>query len=234
LGKLQFESGLSFQIPNGFLVAIEGIDGTGKSTQARLLAEALARRGFAVVQSREPTAGTWGKLIRESAARGRKPPAEELELFIKDRQEHVANLIGPGLAAGKFVVLDRYYFSTAAYQGARGLDPDKILRQNEAFAPPPDLLVLIDLEASRVPARIQGRGLPQTDHFESRESIESARRIFNEIRRPYLARIDGTLSVGAIQRQIVDLVISGAIEKITQLKDRDAAQPLIAALQNPG
>ena len=106
--------------PAGILVAFEGIDGAGKTTQATLLEQWLHDSGIALVRTKEPTNGRWGKLVRESAATGRLAPAEELNAFLQDRKEHVETLLAPSLREGKAVIVDRYYFSTAAYQGARG------------------------------------------------------------------------------------------------------------------
>ena len=121
----------------GLFIVIEGIDGTGKSTQSKRLAEWFRSRGREVVLSREPTDGPWGKKLRESATTGRLSAEEELECFLNDRREHVEMSIKPALAEGKVVILDRYYFSTMAYQGARGFDPVEIRRRNEAFGRSP-------------------------------------------------------------------------------------------------
>jgi dTMP kinase len=67
-------------------------------------------------------------------------PREELDLFLEDRRQHVRERIAPALERGAIVLMDRYYYSTIAYQGARGLDPVEIRRLNEAFAPPADVL----------------------------------------------------------------------------------------------
>lgn len=75
------------------------------------------------------------------------------------------------------VILDRYYFSTMAYQGARGLDPTEIRVVNESFAPVPDLLLILDLDVSEALTRIDRRG-EQADEFEQRESLERCRSIF--------------------------------------------------------
>ena len=91
----------------GFFVVIEGIDGAGKSTQAKLLGERLTARGQKVVLSREPTMGQWGKRLRESAQTGRLSIEEEVELFLKDRREHVNELILPRLREGCVVIVDR-------------------------------------------------------------------------------------------------------------------------------
>ncbi|MCX7017301.1 MAG: dTMP kinase, partial [Candidatus Sumerlaeota bacterium] len=123
----------------GLLVVLEGIDGTGKSTQARRLAEALEARGHTTRVLREPTDGPHGSELRRMAREGRTDPQRERALFIADRREDVERNIRPALARGEIVVMDRYYFSTVAYQGARGLDPDELRAENEAFAPKPDL-----------------------------------------------------------------------------------------------
>ncbi|MEK7953928.1 dTMP kinase [Luteolibacter soli] len=163
--------------PHGLFIVLEGIDGTGKSTQSRQLAEWFRDQGREVIASREPTDGPWGAKIRATAATGRLSPEEELEYFLKDRREHVEQLIAPALAAGKVVILDRYYFSTMAYQGSRGVDPGEIRRQNEAFAPVPDLLFILDLDVDTALSRIGGRG-DTANEFEKHESLTKCREIF--------------------------------------------------------
>ena len=117
-------------IAGGLFIVIEGIDGTGKSTQLHLLAEKLRQLGYAVVATREPTNGPYGQKIRELFVdRGAVSQEEELELFIADRDQHVKEVIAPALADGCVVICDRYYLSTIAYQGANGMDLD--LRSEE-------------------------------------------------------------------------------------------------------
>jgi len=164
-------------MPEGLFIVIEGIDGTGKSTQAKRLGEWFTAQGREVVLSREPTAGPWGKKVRESGDSGRLPAEVELEYFLKDRRQHVEELIAPSLAAGKVVILDRYYFSTMAYQGARGFDPAEIRHKNEAFAPVPDLLLIMDLDVDSALGRIGARG-DTANEFEKRENLERCREIF--------------------------------------------------------
>lgn len=163
--------------PHGLFIVLEGIDGTGKSTQARWLAEWLREQGREVIASREPTDGPWGAKIRATAATGRLSPEDELTYFLNDRREHVEQLIAPALAAGKVVILDRYYFSTMAYQGSRGVDPAEIRRQNEAFAPVPDLLFLLDLDVETALSRIGGRG-DTANEFEKADSLAKCREVF--------------------------------------------------------
>lgn len=172
----------------GSLIVLEGIDGTGKSTQARRLADWFTARGRTVTLSREPTDGPWGRKLRQSAATGRLSPAEELDFFLKDRKEHVDTLIHPALAKGNIVVLDRYYFSSMAYQGCRGFDPAEIRRLNEAIAPPPDLLLLLDLDVDAALARIGNRG-DTANAFEQRENLQHCREIFLSLQHEPFTRI---------------------------------------------
>src|SRR5687767_13434664 len=173
----------------GFLIAIEGIDGTGKTTQAHFLQERLQARKLAVMRTKEPTTGHWGQILRDSALTGRLSIDEEVETFIKDRRDHVDTKIMPALRDGMIVIVDRYYFSTAAYQGARGLDPQELIRRNEAFAPEPDLLVLLDLDVTHGLERVRTRG-DRANHFEQTDTLRRAREIFLSIEKPYLYKID--------------------------------------------
>ncbi len=173
---------------DGLFIVIEGIDGTGKSTQAKRLGEWFTTQGREVVLSHEPTAGPWGEKVRESASTGRLSPQDELEYFLNDRRQHVQELIAPSLAAGKVVILDRYYFSTMAYQGARGLDPQEIREKNEAFAPVPDFLLILDLDVDSALRRIGSRG-DIANEFEKRDNLERCREIFLSLRREPFTRV---------------------------------------------
>ncbi len=175
----------------GFLLVLEGIDGTGKSTLARSLAAWLRESGHAVITSREPTDGPHGTALRQSAKTGRLSLKDEFALFLKDRAEHVATLIAPALDRGAVVILDRYYFSTAAYQGARGLDPQAIIVENETFAPIPDLVLLLDLDPTTGSARITRRG-DVLDDFEALDYQREVRRLFLALDRPFIHRLDAS------------------------------------------
>ncbi|MFU8893776.1 MAG: dTMP kinase [Luteolibacter sp.] len=187
-------------------IVIEGIDGTGKSTQAKLLGEWFLANGRQVVLSREPTDGPWGRKLRESAATGRLDPVDELEYFLNDRRQHVDELILPSLKAGMVVILDRYYFSTMAYQGARGFDPVKIRIRNEEFAPVPDHLFILDLEVDAALARIGTRG-DTANEFEQRESLEACRNVFLSLAdEPFAHLIACNDDVHAVHRKIITIL----------------------------
>ncbi len=182
---------MSETVAGGVLVVVEGVDGAGKSTVLRRLVEFCEARHLRCVLSREPTDGPWGKRIRGTAETGRLPLAEELELFIRDRKEHVESLILPEMARGAVVLLDRYYFSTAAYQGARGANPEEVLAANEQFAPEPDLVLLLDCAPEVTLERIRKRG-SVPDEFERQEALEAVRRIFLSIKRPFIRVVDAS------------------------------------------
>lgn len=191
-------------MPAGLFIVIEGIDGTGKSTQAKRLGEWFTSQGREVVLSREPTAGPWGQKVRESAATGRLSPEDELQYFLNDRLQHVEELIKPSLAAGKVVILDRYYFSTMAYQGARGFDPNEIRRKNELFAPVPDLLLIMDLDVDTALTRIGARG-DTANEFEQRDNLTRCREIFLSLQNEPFARVicsNGTLD--EVAKRVID------------------------------
>jgi len=191
----------------GLLIALEGIDGTGKSTLQQALGEAIAAAGRVVCCSREPTFGQYGQRLREAAKVQRLAPDKEVELLLADRQEHVEQLIAPALARGEVVILDRYYYSTAAYQGAAGLDPDELIALNERFAPRPDLVVILDLEPELALQRIAGRGLA-TDEFERIDNLRRAREIFLALEGPQFLRLDA--------RQSVDRSLAAVLERLDQ------------------
>ena len=185
----------------GILIAFEGIDGAGKTTQLGRLARRLQALGREVVCSREPTTGPWGRKIREAA--GRLPLADELEAFTEDRRAHVAELIAPALGRGAVVLLDRYYPSSAAYQGTRGdpaLSVAAVLAHNEAFAPRPDLTVRIDVPVALGLARVGQRGAATP--FETQATLEAVKGAFDQMRLPGLVHIDGAPGADAVEAAV--------------------------------
>jgi dTMP kinase len=206
-------------LPRGILVALEGIDGTGKSTQVRRLTAAFSAEGYDVLALSEPTHSPWGRRIREAMTGGRRlmAPSQELDLFLQDRRYDVAAHIKPALAAHKLVFMDRYYFSTMAYQGALGIDPEAIRRLNEAFAPVPDLVFLLLASPARALERIrQGRG--QTDDvFEREDELRKADGIFRALRGPHIAPIAAD--------QPIDVVTETLQKKIQAVLGASALTP---------
>ena len=191
----------------GKLIVLEGIDSSGKSTQARLLAERLAAAGYSVVTTREPGGTTIAESVRRLLLEREHHamlPLSELLLFMVSRAQNTHEVIRPALEAGKVVVASRYRLSSVAYQGfGRGLDLDLVHTLNDAVTGGllPDVTFLIDLPAEVAVARKE-----ENDRIEG-ESIEFHRRV----RRAFLDLvgadpagriIDGTKSVEAIADEV--------------------------------
>lgn len=177
----------------GALIAVEGIDGMGKSTQVERLAERLHAQGWPAVPTREPTQGPWGSRIRALAQAGRRDvsPEDELDWFLRDRMEHVESVIRPALRAGRIVVTDRYYFSTIAYQGALGIDPQRIREMNEALFPRPDLVILLRGDPRLGLARIARDREGGTDAvFEQVRYLDRVAELFAGLRDPAIRVVD--------------------------------------------
>jgi dTMP kinase len=200
------------QVP-GLFIAFEGGEGSGKTTQARVIAIWLRDQGYDVVQTREPGATKIGMRLRaillDAAERGLSARAEAL-LYAADRAEHVEKVIRPALYRGSLVVTDRYVDSSLAYQGAgRTLDPEDVSKLN-AWATGglvPHLTVLIDTPPEVGLARLGGAA----DRIES-EPLEFHERVRKEFRALAAASpdrylvVDGTLPQETITRQIQDRI----------------------------
>jgi dTMP kinase len=196
---------LKTPIPHGFLIAVEGIDGAGKTSLATLLAQWCGERGLACVISKEPTSLKWGQELRASAKAGRLTLERELELFELDRRQHVTNTIKPAMEAGGIVILDRYYWSSAAYQGARGADPQEIMASNERFAPQPDLVIILDSEVDVGLHRIRARG-DKPNEFENKSLLQKSRDIFRQISANHPASY--TIDSSGYLKESFDLALS--------------------------
>ncbi|MBD3414799.1 MAG: dTMP kinase [Candidatus Aminicenantes bacterium] len=196
------------KLSRGFLVVLEGIDGCGKSTQAKRLVRALRHKGFDTVLFKEPTQGRWGRQIKEKAGHPNGlTPKQEFELFQKDRKQNVELNLKPALEKKKIVVLDRYYFSTIAYQGAKGIDIHKIKRQNSEIAVSPDLVFILDVDARTGLDRIKDR--QQKDRlFEKEDYLQEVRKRFKSFAGENIVHLDGNASRDDIFLKIKDAVMN--------------------------
>lgn len=197
-------------LARGILVALEGIDGTGKSTQAERLTALFRAQGYAVALFREPTVSPWGRRVREAMIGGRRAlaPSQELDLFLQDRRYDVAAHVLPALAACQLVLMDRYYFSTSAYQGALGIDPDYIRRLNETFAPVPDLVFILMISPTEGLDRIRRSRGRTDDVFEREDYLKKVDEVFRTLRGPHIHPVDADRSIDVVtavlQRKIQD------------------------------
>jgi dTMP kinase len=191
-------------LKKGLLITIEGIDGVGKTTQVKMLVAYLKEKGYDVVHLREPTEGFWGKKIKDQVKHGRTiSPKEECEWFLKDRQEDVHENIKPALEDKKVVVMDRYYYSTMAYQGALGLNVNKIMEENEKFAPRPDLVIILDAPPEIGLTRITNNRKEELNYFEKLDYQNKVRDIFLEMKDyDYVKILDAGKDLEKVQEDI--------------------------------
>lgn len=200
----------------GVLIAIEGIDGAGKTTQVGLLADTLRGANEMVLTSKEPTNGPWGQKIRRSAENGRLPVLEEVEAFIRDREEHVTEKIGPALEEDKIVILDRYFYSTIAYQGVRGADTVLLDQRMKEIAPVPHMVIVLDLDPQIALERIAKRD-QRPNEFENLDNLLAVREEFKRLSSadPIIHEVDGSLPRVAVHAVIVQVALNHAL-KVTR------------------
>jgi dTMP kinase len=171
----------------GVLVNLEGIDGCGKSTQSKLLLKKLEGEGEKVIILKEPTKRPHGQKLWDVLHGKRKASNEEiLELFVLDRKQHVEEKIRPALDDGTVILMDRYYYSSMAYQVAGGIDVEDI-RKKHAFAPKPDIVLIFDLPVSVALERVKGHS--DADEFEKEEHLEKVREAYLDLENDPLVRI---------------------------------------------
>lgn len=191
------------------LIVIEGIDGSGKTTQATLLYDALKRRGYKVMLLSEPTESIYGEKIRQKLRDGDYTPNELYELFVKDRKHH-AKKIESLLNSNTIIIMDRYYISTIAYQGAQGIPISRILNDHENM-PQPDIIIILDVDPETALKRL-GR---KKDTFERKHFLEEVRARYLKI--PSILRtvlptskvfiIDANRPIESIHREILGLIL---------------------------
>jgi dTMP kinase len=209
LAALQGELGaITGQTTQGIFIAFEGGEGTGKSTQSKLLAQWLEKEGETVLLSREPGGTELGKDLRKillGHETGDISPRAEALLYAADRAHHVYSVIRPALDRGEVVISDRYFDSSAAYQGAgRVLNPTEVARISRWATESlyPTLTILIDLPAEIGLGRLQSRDRLEA---ESNDFHERVRQEFLQIAMMDPERyfvVDGTQSVEEINAQI--------------------------------
>lgn len=198
----------------GILIAFEGVDGAGKTTQVTNLEAYLKSIGEDVIRSKEPTDGPWGQKIRNSAQMGRLPVNEELHAFVEDRKEHIANIVGPALKAGKIVILDRYFYSTIAYQGVRGADVHEISRDMISQFPVPDLVFLIDVPAEVGISRVrEGRG-ETPNQFEMLDKLRASREAFLSLAATHknITEVNGCEPIETVRAKILSTLLEGILK----------------------
>jgi dTMP kinase len=172
----------------GAFICIEGLDGSGKTTQAKLLVAKL-QKSHKAIYTAEPSRGKIGAFIRNICLYSEKrlSPVVEALLFAADRIDHIENEVMPSLDQGKLVVSDRYLYSSLAYQGASGLSLEWIEKINE-LALKPDLAVFINVDPKTVMRRLK----PKKSIMENLETQKKVRDIYLKfVKKGELVKLDG-------------------------------------------
>jgi dTMP kinase len=186
-------------VGHGIFVCLEGLDGCGKTTQAKLLVRRLKTK-YEAVYTAEPSRGQIGKFIKKRYlhASTRGSTVVEALLFAADRVEHLKNEVVPALEKGKVVVSDRYVFSSLAYQGAAGLDLKWIESVNKhAFRP--DLALFIDVD----PKTVVGRLKQKKSVMENLETQLKVQQVYYKyVETGALVRIDGNKSKREVAKAV--------------------------------
>jgi len=188
----------------GFFICVEGLDGCGKTTQAKSLVEKL-KKSYNAVYTVEPSRGKIGIFIKKYCLHGKKRLSSVVEalLFAADRFEHLKNEVLPALSEGKLVVSDRYVYSSLAYQGAAGLDLEWIRKINE-HAVRPDLAIFIDVDPEIVIERLKRK----KSVMENLETQQRVREVYLKfVKNGELIRIDGNRSKKEVSDEILKVAL---------------------------
>jgi len=188
----------------GAFICIEGLDGAGKTTHAKLLVEKLRGAGVPARYTKEPSEGSIGRLIRRFVLDREKRvnPVVEALLFAADRIDHIEREIEPALKMGEVVVSDRYLYSSLAYQGAVGLDLDWVKEINR-FALKPDVAIYIDVPVEVAVKRLRGK----RSVMEKIENQKAVRKLYlGMVESGVLSLIDGNRDKKDVSQEIYELV----------------------------
>ena len=199
----------------GRFITVEGIEGTGKSTNIQFIVELLEGRGVEVLHTREPGGTPMAEKIRElllDHGQESLPPVAELLLFFAARSLHIENAIRPALARGTWVVCDRFTDASRAYQGSgRGLDADAIEQLADWIQAglEPDLTILLDAPASVGMRRVRERGNGDRMDNEDAEFFERVRERYLALAERFDSRftvIDASCTLDDVQASIRERV----------------------------
>lgn len=189
----------------GLLVVFEGLDGSGKTTLVAAVHEELTKvRGLKSIVTYEPRYPEFKKLL-ESLEYSERSAYVEALIFAADRMKHVNEVIEPHLAKGYLVLVDRYYYSSLAYQGARGV-PLSWIREINKHAPKPDLAFYLDVEPEEGLKR--RAGLEGWKRFERLELLRRAREIYLKlVDEGELILLDTSLGLRSMVRSVLSRII---------------------------
>ncbi len=193
---------------SGKFIIIEGIDGSGKSTQCKLIADFLKSKGYEVVLTKEPTDFETGQFIRQvlRGEKGQLHPLEFQKLYVKDREEHLEKIVEPALSKGKIVISDRYFFSTIAY-GSIDLPVETLEQLNSHFRVP-DMTIMLDIPIEESLRRISN--VRNIEFFENENKLAKVMKTYQTFQEKYpnIHILDGTKSLEMVTEDIKALITS--------------------------
>jgi len=194
----------------GKFIVIEGLDGSGKSSQVDLLVDFLKESGKEVILTREPTMDSEAGRKVKQVLKGEiiMEPLELQALYVQDRKEHLENKVIPALKEGKFVISSRYAFSTFAYGASDGLDLYLLVKMNENFLLP-DSIIIINVLPEHCIARIEGRGEAK-EHFEKLEKLTKVNELYQKLPGMFsnATMIDGERPIEEVFVDVKSIVIT--------------------------
>lgn len=188
----------------GVLIAIEGLDGAGKTSIARTLHEVLLNCGFRSVYTYEP----YSNAIREIFEFGtlKLTPEVEALLMVADRYSHYVEIVKPELDAGGIVILDRYMYSTIAYQGSIGVDLEW-LESLHRYLPKPDICIYLDIDPELGLRRKAGSERPKLKYFETIERLKRAREIYLDlVSKGKMVLVDASQDLHLVLGRVLEIV----------------------------
>ncbi len=210
-------------------IAVEGIDGSGKGTQTRLLNRWIKERGHETFLTREPTGGIIGQLLREILKKGELDSRTEALLFAADRAEHVKEIL-PKLAEGRVVISERYFYSSIAYQGASGVSIRWLTELNR-FAPVPELVLYMDVSPEAGLERISSKNslrssMREKEYFEKQDFLGKVREVYLDLaNKNGFAVIDASGTIDEVQTAI-RRVVSRSLSEFEETKKRPTQKGL--------
>lgn len=197
----------------GYLIVFEGLDGSGQTTQAKLLEKFLEKRNKEVLLTKEPTEGDNGTKVAPDIQKiltGKVDASDKKlqSLFIEDRRLHLENQIEPALEEGKIVICDRYKYSTIAYGTAQGVEKEYLEDKQKEF-PEPDLTIFLDVPSDVCEERIGARG-EERSIFENPEKLEKIENVYADLVKEYdmeLVKGNGNADAEKVSRRIQSVVL---------------------------
>lgn len=189
-------------------IVVEGMDGTGSTTQTRMLASHLTTLGYRVTTSFEPTKSVVGQeirgLLKYSGHKSKEFLVNLALCFAADRMQHAREVILPALLEHDFVILDRYVLSSLVYQG---MDlPTSFVKAINQYAPTPHVTVVLDLDVDEALNRIRGRSM-QKDFYETKPMLEKIRERYRHFaqKEPHTVLVDADGDAGQVHQRIFQI-----------------------------